>query len=89
MATQISFIKNIQGFWETSFVSNGNCMALEITREKPGNILVYGNIEGMNKILIDDYGPGADCNQLIEVDVPNDETITIVSYTEVTSAKIV
>lgn len=89
MAKQISFSKNDKGFWETTIVSEGNCMALQIMREKPGTLLVYGNIDGMNKIMIEDYGPGADCNQLIEVDIPKDVTITVVSYTEVTDAKIV
>lgn len=87
MAEEISFSKNDKGFWETSFVSNGNCQALEIIREKPGTLLVYGHIDGMNKVLLDDYGPGADCNQLIEIDIPTDVTITLVSYTEVKSAK--
>ena len=87
MATQLTFNKNSKEHWETSFSSNGDPMAVEIIRVKGGTILVYGNLDGMDKVLLENLGPGADRNQLLEIDVPANVIITIESYSEVNAAK--
>lgn len=89
MATQLSFTKNEKNQWEGSFVSSGNPCAIEVNRENPGTLIIYGNIEGMEKVILHNFGPGADCNILAEIDVPSDVVITVVSFVEVTDAQIV
>ena len=88
MAEEITFSKNSNDKWEASIVSKGSPMAVEINREKQGSLLVYGNLEGMDKVLLENYGPSAEKNHLVEVDVPAGVTITIESYTEVKGAKV-
>lgn len=89
MGRELSFEKNSQGKWEASIESQGEPMAIEINREKGGSLLIYGNLEGMEKVVLEHYGPNAEKHHLVEVDVPAGVTITIESYTEVKGASTV
>lgn len=86
MAKQLVFEKDENGHWVASFTSTGETMALEINRTEGGTLQIFGNLEGMEKVLLKNFGPGAFKNQLFEVDVPGNVTITVESYTEVTGA---
>lgn len=89
MAEELNFTQNSQGKWETTFTSSGDRMAVEVERTNSGSLIIYGRIEDMEKRFIHDFGPGANRAMIFEIDVPADIDITILSYTEVTSAKIV
>lgn len=89
MATTLSFTQNSSNRWEASCTSSGDRIAVEITRTKSGPLIVYGNITGLGKKMIHDFGPSAEDTVIFEIDVPADIDITIESFTEVTSAKIV
>lgn len=89
MAKEIKFAKNASDKWEASIVSEGEPMAIEINREKAGSLLIYGNLEGMEKVVLENYGPSAEKHHLVEVDVPAGVVITIESYTEVRGASAV
>lgn len=89
MATTLTFKQNEQGCYEASYTSTGDRVAVEVNRTTSGTLIVYGNITGMNKTMLHNFGPGTFKDQFFEIDVPADVEITIVSFTEVTDAKIV
>lgn len=89
MATTLSFTKNSSNRWEASCTASGDRMAVEIARTNPGPLIVYGNIIGLGKKILHDFSPSAEATVIFEIDVPADIDITIESFTEVTSAKIV
>lgn len=89
MAKELKFEKNETGKWEASIESEGVPMAIEINREKAGSLLIYGNLEGLEKVVLENYGPSAEKHHLVEVDVPAGVKITIESYTEVRGASAV
>lgn len=88
MATSLSFTQNEQGHYEASCTSQGDRMAVEVNRTAPGTLIIFGCIDGLEKTTLQNFGPGADQNIIFEIDVPEDVELSIVSYTEVTSAKI-
>lgn len=86
--TELNFKKDANDrFWETSFVSTGERMAIELNRKKEGWCAIYGNIEGMSREMLHSFSTTAHRNLLFEVDVPSGVTVTIVSLSEVTMAK--
>lgn len=90
MANEIDFVKNEKNYWEASIASSGESIVVEITREKGGTFLVFGNLEGLDKVLLENFGPGADRNLMMQIDdIPEGVTITFISFTEVKSAKYV
>ncbi len=88
MATTLSFVQNEHGHYEASCTSSGDRMAVEVNRTSPGTLIIFGCIDGLEKTILQNFGPGADQNIIFEIDVPDEVVISIVSYTEVTSAKI-
>lgn len=89
MATDLIFEKNNKNIWETTIQSNGETMVVELIRAEKGTLIIYGNIDGLDKIILSNLGPGADKNILFELDFPLGVIITIESYTEVLFAKCV
>lgn len=89
MATALSFTKTSGGHWEASFTSSGDRIAVEVNRASAGTLLVLGCIEGLEKTTLQNFGPGADQDLIFEIDVPADVKIFLVSYSEVSAAKIV
>lgn len=87
MAKELTFRKNESDKWESVIESEGKPIAVEINRDKHGSLLFYGSLTGMEKVLLENYGPYADKHQIVEIDVPSGVTITIESGVEVTSAK--
>lgn len=88
MATNLTFTKNSQNLWETSYSTTGERVALEIIRTSSGPLIVKGNVGGLNDVTIKDFGPGAPADLLVDVDLPAGVSVSIVSFTEVTSAKV-
>lgn len=88
MAKELNFTKNDQGHWEASFAASGERMAIEVNRKSSGPLLVSGSIDDLKEILLRDFGPKANEDLMFEIDVPEDVTVTIVSFTEVEEAKV-
>lgn len=89
MTSALSFSRNEHGEYEATFTSTGDRIAVEINRTSSGTLIVYGNITGMKKIILRNFSPGAFSDVFFEIDVPSDVEITIVSFSEVTGAKLV
>lgn len=89
MATTLNFTQSIPNKWEASCTSSGNRMAVQINRSSKGPLLVYGNIDGLEKQILQDLGSDMEKDVIFEIDVPDGIEITIVSFVEVTGAKIV
>lgn len=88
MATDLTFTQNDQGHYEASCTSSGDRIAVKINRAASGTLLVYGTIEDLDPSILYDFGPGSDQDLMFEIDAPSDVKLTLVSYTEVTAAKI-
>lgn len=88
MAEELNFTHNGQGRWETSFTSSGDRIAVELNRVESGTLIIFGNLEGLEKTTLHNFGPGSDQDLMFEIDAPEDVKLTLVSYTEVTAAKI-
>lgn len=88
MATSLNFTQNAQDHWEATFSASGDRMGVEVNRTASGPLVVYGSIDGLNKNLIQDFGPDAFQDLLFEIDLPSDIEITIVSFSEVIAAKV-
>lgn len=88
MAAELNFTQNSEGRWEASYTASGDRIGAHIVRQKPGPFIAYGSIEGMEETVLYDFGPSAQNIMLFEIDVPADVTVTFVSYTEVTAAKL-
>lgn len=88
MATNLTFTKNSRNLWVASYSTTGERVALEIIRVSSGPLIVKGNVGGLNDVTIKDFGPGAPADMLVDVDLPDGVSVSIVSFTEVTSAKV-
>lgn len=87
-ATDLSFSKNSQNRDQASFVSEG-AVTVQMQRKDVGALNIYANLDGMGAKYIGGYGSYNDGNNLIfTVDVPAGVTVTIESYPEVVSAKM-
>lgn len=89
MATSLNFTQNTPGQWEATCTSTGDRMAVHISRATKGPLNVYGSIDGLEKKFLQNIGSGMDKDVIFEIDVPADVEITIISFSEVTEAKIV
>lgn len=89
MANTLTFTNDNQGHWESSCTSSGERMAVQINRAASGPLIVYGSIDGLDRIILKDFGPRANKDIIFEIDVPADMIITLVSYPKVTAAKTV
>lgn len=85
----LEFTKNADNYWEASCVSVGTPAAFEVNRSAPGYLIIYGSIDPLEKVILRDFGPGASQDMIVEIDVPADVKVTIISHTEVVGAKIV
>ncbi|WP_289872880.1 hypothetical protein [uncultured Duncaniella sp.] len=87
-ATDLTFTQNAQGHYEANCTSLGDRIAVDLNRTKSGTLLVYGSIGDLEKSILFNFGPGSYKDLMFEIDVPADVKLTLVSYTEVTAAKI-
>lgn len=86
--TDLSFSKNSGNRWQASFVSEG-AVTVQMQRKDVGAVNIYANLDGMTAKYIGGYGNYNGGNNVIfTVDVPSGVTITIESYSEVVSAKM-
>lgn len=88
MATALTFSKNSQDQWEASFTATGDRIAVEVNRTSSGPLVVSASIDGLNKKTIHNFSPDSDADIIFEVDVPAEIEISILSFTEVTAAKV-
>lgn len=95
MVQDLTFTKNEErNRWECEFASTGIRTAvqlkvkLDVVGKMNNDVLVYGNIEGMDKVTIANLGRSFTGEYLFEVDVPADVKITIESLNEPVSCKI-
>lgn len=87
MAKELNFTENSRGYWEASFSSSGERIAIEVNRKNAGPLIVLGSIDGLKKIMLKDFGPKPNEDLIFEIDVPEEVTVTIISFTEVEDAK--
>lgn len=88
MAAELNFEKNSDGYWEASFVTSGNPMAIEIDRKEKGHLLIYAGVDDLKGDLI--FSAGRDCEQhfVRSIDTPEEVTLKVISFTEVIGAKV-
>lgn len=87
-ATDLTFTQNAQGHYEANCTSSGDRIGVNLNRAASGTLIVFGSIENLEKSPLYNFGPGADQDLIFEIDTPADVKLTLVSYTEVTAAKI-
>lgn len=85
--TDLNFTQDESGSYKASFVSQGKCV-VELERVKRGTVSVYANIEGMPPCQVATVDPAWQPSAAIEVDIMSGLTVTIVSGSEVLSAKM-
>lgn len=88
MATDLTFTQDAQGHYLANCTSSGDRIGVNINRTAPGTLIVFGSIDDLEDSPLFNFGPGGDQNLIFEIDVPADVKLTLVSYTEVTAAKI-
>lgn len=95
MVQDLTFTKNEErNRWSGNFASTGTRTAvqlkvkLDVVGKMNNDVLVYGNIEGMDKVTIANLGHSFTGEYLFEVDVPSGVTITIESLNEPVGCKI-
>lgn len=88
MAAELNFEKNSDGHWESTFTTSGDPMAIEIDREEKGHLLIYAGVDDLHGDLIFSAGREGEKHFVRSLDIPEDVKLKIVSYTEVTGAKI-
>lgn len=95
MVQDLTFTKNESANrWSGSFASTDTRTAvqlkvkLDVVGKMSNDVLVYGNIEGMDKVTIANLGHSFTGEYLFEVDVPADVNVTIESLNEPVSCKI-
>lgn len=74
--------------YEGSFTSDGACV-VELERDEQSDVEVWANIEGMRRCHVGTFRSPYSANIAIAVDVPAGMVVTIVSGTQVASAKII
>lgn len=88
MATSLTFTQNSQDQWEASLIASGERIGVEVNRSSSGPLIVSASIDGLSKQTIHSFSPDSDADIIFEVDVPAEIGISIISFTEVTSAKV-
>ncbi len=88
MGSELNFTQNNQGKWEASFIGPGERVGVEVNRSFSGPLIVSASIDGLNKKTIHTFSPDSDADIIFEVDVPAEIEISIISFTEVTAAKV-
>lgn len=95
MIQDLTFTKNSDNNrWRSEFVSSGSKTAvqlkvkLDVTDKMSNDVLVYGNIEGMDRMTIANLGRTFTGEYLFEVDVPVGVTVTIETLNEPVGGKI-
>lgn len=88
MAEELNFEKNSDGYWEATFITSGNPMAIEIDRKEKGHLLIYAGVDDLEGDLIFSAGREGEKHFVRSIDVPEDVKLRVVSFTEVTGAKI-
>lgn len=95
MVQDLTFTKNESANrWSGSFASTGTRTAvqlkvkLDVVGKMSNDVLVYGNMDGMDKVTIANLGRSQTGEYLFEVDVPADVNVTIESLNEPVSCKI-
>lgn len=88
MAAELNFEKNSDGYWEASFVTSGNPMAIEIDRKEKGHLLIYAGVDDLHGDLIFSAGREGEKHFVRSIDMPEEVTLRVVSHTEVVAAKV-
>lgn len=88
MATALTFTQNPKDQWEASFIASGERVGVEVNRSSSGPLIVLASIDGLSKQTIHSFSPDSGADIIFEVDVPAEIEISIISFTEVTSAKV-
>lgn len=94
MVQDLTFTKNAINRWESSFVSSGSKTVVQLkvnkdSKQQTSNeVLVYGNLSGMDKSTLANLGRSSTGVYLFEVDVPADVVVTVECLDEPLSGKI-
>lgn len=88
MAAELQFEKNSEGNYEATFITSGEPMAIEIDRVKKGHVLIYAGVDDLHGDLIFSSGREGEKHFVRSLDMPEDVKLRVVSFTEVTGAKI-
>lgn len=85
---ELQFEKNAAGQWESTFTTSGSPMAIEVDRKEKGHLLIFAGVDDLEGDLIFSAGRESEKHFVRSIDIPEDVKIRVVSFTEVTGAKI-
>lgn len=87
-SNDLVFTKNELGRYESTFVSSGEKVSIQMERKTEDCYSVLCNVEGMDPVPVYTSGGTARKNVIFTVDVPTGMEVTVVSMSEVVQAKI-
>lgn len=87
-SNDLTFSKNELGRYESSFVSSGEKVTIQMERAEEDCYYVCCNIDGMTPVPVYTSGGTARKNIIFSLDIPASVEVTVVSMSEVVRAKI-
>lgn len=95
MIQNLTFTKNERNRWESSFVSTGIPVAvqmkvdLDVYSSTAIDVIVYGNLPDMERVILATLGrPSQELYYLFEVNVPEGVEVTVESLNEPIEGKV-
>lgn len=85
--TEVLNFEKSEGSYRAKFACTGPCMVQLMRENNAPRVLVYGNLPGMNPVVVDEHRSDFREGLLFGVDLPGTE-ITVVSTSEVTEGKV-
>lgn len=89
MATTLNFTKQTNGFFESSWTSDGDRHILQINRDGSANAFrALASVDGMDAVEFFSVPSRSASDMVFAVDVPEGVQVTFSSESEVISAKL-
>lgn len=88
MTTDIKFDKQPNGRYSASWVSESGCSVIHVQREEAGNFTISAGLGSLRPITTYKKTAYEQCDILVRLRIPKGVTVTAISTTPVTAAKI-